>query len=502
MGSSKRVLTCIVLAASLEAVLYGLSFPFFSIRLMDAGVSLSLVGLNASCGAVGILLCGRMFPRLLLRMGYRNFSVICFMLALCSVCVLLMPGPLITWYVARLVLGVGQAGLWIATDAWFNHEVSNDTRGRANGIFQAMYSCGLLVGLGATYLTGFAGQLPVLLMMTVCLAALLALAMAGSAGQVDDDMADPLRWRDLLRLMGARDILLLSLLAGLAETSLYALLPVYGMRLGLSPGTAVGLLLAFTLGGILVVIPVGWLADRFSKDAVQAICAAVGAGAVLVLIPVASAPFLARAGAFVAGGLIVSLSNIASVQAGARFSQARLPLLTTALTICYAIGSSSGAAVGGAAIQLLGPTGLPAVIGAVLAISATAMAVVAVRGWSLRATLAATSVAADTPAAESDQPTLPGRPQPVTRPIGWAVATDGARDRSMTIPGWRIGWAAQTVLPGAAAVPALASTGGERDSRPTVPGWQIDWARQTVGPRADASPVAPAKPARGRNRDG
>jgi hypothetical protein len=218
-----------------------------------------------------------------------------------------------------------------------------------------VYSGGLLIGLGSTYLTGFAGQLPILLMITLCLAALVALAMAGSAGEVGDDMAEPLRWRDLPRLMGA---------------------------------------------------------------------------------------LLARAGAFVAGGLIVSLSNIASVQAGARFSQARLPLLTTALTICYALGSSSGAAVGGAAIQLLGPSGLPAAIGGVLAIAAAAMAVAAARRWSLPATLAATPLGA----ADGHAPAR-------------APAADWQRDTRPTIPGWRVGWAGQTVVPGADPPGAAPATG-------------------------------------------
>jgi hypothetical protein len=186
---------------------------------------------------------------------------------------------------------------------------------------------------------------------------------------------------------------------------------------------------------------------------------------VLVLIPVVSAPLLARAGAFVAGGLIVSLSNIASVQAGARFSQARLPLLTTALTICYALGSSSGAAVGGAAIQLLGPTGLPAAIGGVLAIAAAAMAVAAARRWSLPATLAATSVGgADSRAANTatgaDRPSRPAPSwQLATRPLGWAPTAGWQRDTRPTIPGWQVGWAGQTVVPGADPPGAAPGTG-------------------------------------------
>jgi hypothetical protein len=46
----------------------------------------------------------------------------------------------------------------------------------------------------------------------------------------------------------ARGILFVSLLIGLCETAIFALLPVYGVKQGLSSELAVSLLLAYSLG--------------------------------------------------------------------------------------------------------------------------------------------------------------------------------------------------------------------------------------------------------------
>jgi MFS family permease len=367
MSSRIRIVACICVIGMLEAFVYGLSFPFFTLRLQQAGLSPVLIGLNATCGAVGVLPCGRLYPKALVRLGYRDFSALAFVVALVSIGALLASPAVPLWFAVRFVLGIAEAGLWISTEAWLNHVVADAHRGRANAVFQALYGLGFFLGPAATYLTGYRGPAPVLVMVALCAAALVVLVFAdGSAPLKPDELAET-RWRDLYRLPGARGILSLSLLVGICETAVYTLLPVYGIRHGLSSATAVSLLVAYTLGEIVVALPIGWLADRFDREKILAFCAGTASVCMVLLVVAIRTTPLAQAVAFLAGGLVVSLSNIALILLGQRFARGNLPLMSTAFSIAYSVGSIAGSALGGASMSAFGPAGLPVPIAVLLA---------------------------------------------------------------------------------------------------------------------------------------
>jgi MFS family permease len=381
MNRRLRIVACICLAGFLEAIIYGLSFPYFSVRLERAGLSPSLIGLNATLGAAGVLFCGRMFPGLIRRYGYRAFSAGCFAGALASIASLLASDAVTAWFGLRLLLGVCLGGLWAATEGWLNHVAEDAYRGRANAVFQALYSLGFFLGPLGTYVTGYDGHTAILVMMAICGVALLVLVAAGrSVPGTGDEEDTPIRWRDLARLSSARTIMLLAVLVGVCETAVYALLPVYGIHQGLTTRTSVGVLVAYTLGEVVVALPLGWLADRVPRERILVLSATGGAVSLLLLPLAIHGRYEAWALALIAGGMVVNIYNIALVLIGERFGGADLPLLSTAFSMAYALGSMGGSTVGGAAMDVFGPNGLPLAIGGALACVGAALTVQLVRG--------------------------------------------------------------------------------------------------------------------------
>jgi MFS family permease len=360
-----RLLLCcsICLVAFFESVVYGFSFPYFSLRLEQQGLSVSLIGLHAAIGTLGVLLCGRLFPRVIGRCGYQRSTAVAFGSSVLVLLGLLANDSVALSFVLRLLLGMSFAGVWVCTEAWINDVVPDEHRGKVNAGFQALYSLGFFLGPAATYLTGFAGAAPVLFMLAMMGTGLLVLAC----------MRDPVSAASAVHggssralLARARGILFVSLLIGLCETAIFALLPVYGVRQGLTTDLAVSLLLAYSAGEILIALPIGWLADRLSRARLLIACALAAASAVFLLLTVTESRAYAWSVAALAGGLVVSLHNIALIMLGERFRGAELPIVSTAFSMTYALGSAGGAAVGGAAMALLGPAGLPLFVGSSL----------------------------------------------------------------------------------------------------------------------------------------
>src|SRR3546814_1848839 len=52
---------------------------------------------------------------------------------------------------------------------------------------------------------------------------------------------------------------------GLVDSAFFTFMPLYGLRVGLSHEAAITLLTAVLAGNVLLQVPLGWLADRFSR---------------------------------------------------------------------------------------------------------------------------------------------------------------------------------------------------------------------------------------------
>lgn len=360
MSTERQVCLLVCAAAFCESVVYGFSFPYYSLRLEQQGVSEALIGLHAAVGTTGVLLCGRAFPRLINRMGYRKATCAAFVLAVALLALSLLLDSIAWSFAIRLLLGIAFAGIWVCTEAWINHVVSNEHRGKVNAAFQALYSLGFFLGPVATYATGFQGHLPIVFMGALMLLGLAVLGSIRSAGRPIHD--EPAASTAAL-VSSARGILAVSLLIGLAETALFALLPVYAVKQGLSTDLAVSLLIAYSAGEILIALPIGWMADRVDRRHLLTGCAFAAASAVLLLLTVDDTKLLAWSLAALAGGTVVSLHNIALILLGEQFRGANLPIVSTAFSMAYALGSAGGSAVGGLAMAWLGPAGLPLFVG-------------------------------------------------------------------------------------------------------------------------------------------
>jgi MFS family permease len=374
-GGGRGQLAGIFALIGAEAFIYGYSFPYFSLSLHGMGMSSGVVGLNSSAAGLGIIFVGPFVPRLLARFGMKQ--VVAAQFALSALCfgTLLVWTSVPAWFAVRLVLGTVMASIWTTTEIWLNAVVSDRHRGRVLGISGAWYACCQFLGPLALGVVGVAGRgalLTAIIPLGTGVLVALSLRPAGAAGTSAEQAGDR---RGVFRAAWA--LLLAAFVTGIGEASMQGLLPLYGLSHGLSEAGSARLVAVFSGGEAVLVVVLGWLADRVSQDKILA--GSMLTGAVLAaLLPLAGTNLVwLYILLFLAGGTLPGVYTIGIVLIGRNFGGDRLPSITVAFAIAYSAGSALGPTPVGFLFRAMGPSALPETVAVTFA--ATALAIMAGR---------------------------------------------------------------------------------------------------------------------------
>lgn len=357
-----QIVVCAV--GFLEAIVYGYSFPYFTLLLEQRQLSNTLIGANAMLGTLGALAIGPFIPWLVSRLGYRKFSIAALVIVAIIFSAAAVANDTVALFAYRIILGMALAGLWISTEAWLNYVVSDHNRGFMNGFFQTLYSFGFFLGPNLSSLTEVSGSTgPAVAALVALLGIAVCLSISNASHHADGDFEAPLDWRVAWR---AKQIMIIAMLTGISETAMYTLLPVYGLDIGFKHQVALSILVFYTFGEVILTLPLGWAADRLDRRKLLVGSAFAASFFVAGLALSGAVEIPAKAFAFMAGGLIVSLYNLALVVLGETYQGTDLPVVSTAFSMSYSAGCAAGATIGGIAMDGFGPYGLPIMVAAVL----------------------------------------------------------------------------------------------------------------------------------------
>ncbi|MEZ5728595.1 MAG: MFS transporter [Burkholderiaceae bacterium] len=141
-----------------------------------------------------------------------------------------------------------------------------------------------------------------------------------------------------------------------------------------SPLPAAALLVSASgAGSALMMLPIGELADRWTRRTVLLGCASAVLVACLALPWAAHAGFPLAVAAFVWGGAGGALYTLAMIEIGHRHRGPDLIEATSVLVLAYTLGGLFGPAVAGAAIGVSPRFALPAVLAVIAALGLLAL---------------------------------------------------------------------------------------------------------------------------------
>lgn len=359
LSAANRAIVAIMINNMMMGLAMGMFFPLIPLRLDEAGVSAGLVGLNASSSSVATLVIAPLIGLILSRRGYSSALALGISVFLLSCMAMSLLEDYWYWTGLRFIAGLGMAVHWVVIESWINQAAADHKRGRILSIYMASIIGGNAVG--ATFLDffGTAGALPFYIIAGLSLLSLVCIPFARSA-EPDTRLIKKIGVWSMLtiapRLMSA------GLMMGIAQGCAFTLLAYYGVRTGLTQQQAVWMHALYLGGGVVLAFPVGWAVDRFDRHKVIAGLALLSMISSVAMHLSINQQWLLYLVLFVGGGVTYGVYTAGLSLLGMRFQHEGMASANAAFVMTWEMGTMSGGPLAGAAIELFGPAGFPAVM--------------------------------------------------------------------------------------------------------------------------------------------
>jgi MFS family permease len=362
-GTRRLSLAAMMMSAFIAGISFGVFVSMLSVILESWGVGSTVIGLNSAMPILGIIVASPFLPAVLRRLG--TLRTIYAGLGIEVVALLLLPTfpDVGAWFVIRFVAGLGIAAQWIISETWVNTVAVEKHRGLTIGLFTGLLGGGFAIGPLIIVAVGIEGYTPFIIAAALALGSGLPLLFARKvAPRIDIERAKNLRW--VLKI--APVIMVVAVISGIGDEAIFALLPVYGIHSGLSQDDAIFMLAVFVAGTVFLQIPIGWIADRIGRRIVLLFCATIGfIGPVVMPFVIANTTGLYIT-LFIWGGTVWGVYSLAITLLGERFRPSEIAQASALFVMIYSAGSLVGPPIGGAAMDLWNPHGLPVAVGAAL----------------------------------------------------------------------------------------------------------------------------------------
>ena len=354
---TRSIVACIA-AMSTVTVTLGLTWPLLAVILESRGVPAWLNGLSASAQMIAVLAIAPLGPRLIGSLG--TLRVIVFGIVGMVVALALLPvfDNVWMWFPIRFFLGFAAELTFVGGDIWINQIARDRTRGRLLGVYGMFLHGGFAVGPLTIYLVGSDDWTALYLGIAVVVMALVPLYFVrGGAPKIEGKP----RARMLHFLRVAPSLMVAALMFGLIDSATLTLMPVYGIEKGLDAETSALLLTMFVVGSVIGQLPVGWLADHVDRRRLLAVVVFVSMVSIAMIPFVIGDTLLTWLVMIFMGIALGSFYVISMAMIGVRFKGADLVGINASFVFLWGMGGVVGPSISGAAMDTMGPEGMPVV---------------------------------------------------------------------------------------------------------------------------------------------
>ena len=336
--------------------------PLDALSGFALGFTTEQIGLLGSAHFVGFFMGCWLAPRMMGNVGHsRAFAAFTATGAIGLLAHMLVIDPY-AWAVMRIASGFCVAGCYTIIEAWLQAKLTNETRGRAMGIYRvtdmgASLAAQLIIGIlePASYVSYN-------LLALVCCATLIPLTLTRVS---QPETPDAPRLRPMLAIQRSPLAAAGVVVAALSSASFRMVGPVYGTGVGLAAGQIAYFLAAFVLGGALAQYPTGWLADKFDRRWVLiwlSIAAIISCALTSLIATDDILVIFVLAGFF--GFTTFPIYSVATAHAHDFADSHERVELSAALMFFYAIGAIAAPYVASTLIEQFGPPALFVMIAA------------------------------------------------------------------------------------------------------------------------------------------
>jgi MFS family permease len=345
-------------------LVYGLTLPLLSLVLDSQGISKTVIGLSIVAQASAGVLLAPLMPRLILRAGAPRAMQYATLLAAGTLIALGLFPNVYAWFPLRFLLGAAAALLWSASEAVINELADDDWRGRIVGVYGSAGAAGFAVGPLVLITTGTEGLLPFAVTAVIVAAAGLPLLWLRHEPHTDAS-GDSTQTRLSRIFLLVPHIMILNLVYAAAVEAFVAFFPLFGIHIGLGEARSLSLLTTFALGGVVLQMPLGWLADHVRRYGLLLACLVITLAGFLILPLVVSYSVAGPLFLFALGGVEGMIYALGVILLGQTFRGATLAAASVLFTGMWGAGTMLGPVIVGAGMDYLGNQFLPWLLAAI-----------------------------------------------------------------------------------------------------------------------------------------
>jgi MFS family permease len=343
-------------------LVYGLTLPLLSLVLDSQGISKTVIGLSIVAQASAGVLLLPVMPRLIMRAGAARVMQQATLLAAGTLIALGLYQDVYLWFPLRFLLGAAAAMLWAASEAVINELAEDNWRGRIIGLYGSAGAAGFAIGPLVLIMTGTEGLVPFVVTASLVVGASLPLFWLRNDGSEAGSDSHTSLWR-IFKLVP--HIMLLNLAYAAAVEAYIAFFPLFGIHIGLGEARSLSLLTLFGLGGVMLQLPLGWLADHMQRHKLLLLCLVATVAGFLLLPDIISRSVGGSIFAFALGGVEGMIYALGVILLGQKFRGADLAAASVLYTGMWCTGMVLGPAIVGAGMDIFGDYSMPYLVAAI-----------------------------------------------------------------------------------------------------------------------------------------
>ena len=360
-GPERNYELAVTLAALIGCLsIYGITFslytPLLSLILEARGVSSTLIGALAMIASAGIIIGSFAVPRFMRHLEGRSLLLGGVVFEIVLIFALMSTQSIVAWFVIRFLGGLVGSVLFVVTETWMIEITPREHHGRVMGFYNTTLALSFALGPLILSMTGTQGTMPFLVGIGLMGLAGLPVLWAGRYAPASSDNPG---FGVVSFAFVAPLLALACFVVAFMELATTSLIPIYGLRVGMTESSATLMLFFGAAGGALLQFPIGWAADHFDPRKVLVACALAGLVCAAAWPFSVGVPFLLWTTLFLWWGLFAGVYTVAMILAGQWFSGVELATAMAAFGVFWGVGAFVGPMVGGASMDLWDPYGLP-----------------------------------------------------------------------------------------------------------------------------------------------
>jgi MFS family permease len=359
----RTIVAAIATVASCDIAM-GLTLQILPLLMEKDHVPAWIMGLNAAMSPLGIMIFGPFLPRIVSRFGSKRVVYISILVTMATLAAFKLFPSIWMWFAIRFVFGMAAGTLFTVSEAWIMSGADQNNRGRTMGLYTSVLAISFSIGPLIIPFTGIDSWAPWLI-------GILCVGMSAvplTFLRVSEDSFRHEEGGGFWAFVGQAPLLLFAVgTLTFFDAVILSFFPIFGLRSGLPVEQVTTILGVSIIGNALLQLPIGLLADRWSRLGVIVLSAVISAALAVTMIWTIQS-WLIWPVMLILGTTAYAIYTIALTILGDNFKGPDLIAGSAAFAAMWGIGGILGPPIAGAATDAFGIIAIPVTVTAIYVI--------------------------------------------------------------------------------------------------------------------------------------